>query len=571
MSDSRRVKLGELLIEKGFINNSQLNEALAKQKTTGQRLGAILQDLNYVSRNDVINTISQQLKIPIIDLSMYKIKPEVINKLSEKIARKYRMLLIDDIADKYLLGMVDPMDIMAFDEVKQILDKPIRMSVITEEDFVKYANLYYRQTSKISNIAEKLSNELAEEERKDIDLNKLPEQVSESEAPVVKLINTIFKDAVQMQASDIHIEPCENVLRIRQRIDGVLYEHTMPETIIATALISRLKLMANLDISEKRLPQDGRFEISVSNKKFDVRFSSIPTQHGESVVMRLLDAGGGILNLDEIGIPSDTLSRLKNMIERPHGMILVTGPTGSGKTTTLYGCLNEINSPEKKIITVEDPIEYSLERVNQVQVLSKIDLTFARVLRSMLRQDPDVMMVGEIRDQETASIALRAAITGHLVFSTLHTNDAISTVIRLIDMGIEPYLLAGALKLIIAQRLIRRLCNNCKQPCGEIPKEQLSYLKAYDINVNASSIYRAKGCDDCHYTGYQGRIPIFEYLEVTEMMMSELRGGELKGFVEVAKKAEGYRTLVQEAYQLALEGKTSIHEVMRIAGDAEDL
>jgi MSHA biogenesis protein MshE len=387
-----------------------------------------------------------------------------------------------------------------------------------------------------------------------------------TDAPVVKLLQSLFEDAVQAKASDIHIEPDEKVLRIRQRVDGVLIEQVLDEVNIASAVVIRLKLIAGLNISEKRLPQDGRFNIRVKNRTLDVRVSTLPVQHGESVVMRLLDHSQGLLNLDILGIPENILSRFRKHINSPHGLILVTGPTGSGKTTTLYAALTEINKPDTKIITAEDPIEYSLPRINQVQVNDKVGLTFVSVLRSALRQDPDIILVGEMRDSETADIAIRASITGHLVFSTLHTNGAIETATRLLDMGLEGYVLASALRVIIAQRLVRRICEYCSES-AVIEAGQLIWLeKLQNKDYGKVNFQYGRGCLQCNHTGYNGRIGVYELLDLGRDTLDALRRNDTAAFTQAALKTPGFVPFSICAADYAEQGITTVEEVMRITG-----
>ncbi|MBM2830842.1 MAG: biosis protein MshE [Gammaproteobacteria bacterium] len=413
-----------------------------------------------------------------------------------------------------------------------------------------------------------MSDELAES---DIDLGALLSSADVTDAPVVKLLYSLFEDALQIHASDIHIEPDEDVLRIRQRVDGVLQEHTMTETRIAPSLVLKLKLMAGLDISEKRMPQDGRFSVNVKEHNIDVRISTMPVQYGESVVMRLLDQTGGTLDLNSLGMPDTILKRFERLIRRPHGMILVTGPTGSGKTTTLYAALKTLNSPEKKIITIEDPVEYRLSRINQIQVKIDIGLSFARVLRSALRQDPDIILIGEIRDEETAEIGLRAAMTGHMVLSTLHTNDSVSTVNRLMDMGIKGYLLSSALHAILAQRLVRRICQSCAQ-AADLNLQQQAWLKIHgNESVFNTTFKLGMGCGHCNYTGYQGRIGVYELLEFDQALSDALSQGDTASFGNMARSMAGFRPLNMVALQYAIEGLTSMDEVMRISADIDVL
>ncbi len=458
MEPQKKIRIGDLLVQNRIISHDQLMTALTEQKKTGRKLGRTLIDLNYISETDLLNFLSRQLQIPFLDIAQYKRKPEVCKELPESLARRFRVMLLESNPQDVLLAMTDPTDLMGLDEISRVLKKRIRQAVVRESDLLNAIDQAYRRTEEISTLAGQLSDELSEH---NFDINTLLSSAEVSDAPVVKLLQSIFEDAVQTNASDIHIEPDERVLRIRQRVDGVLNEHILDNINIAPALVVRLKLMCGLNISEKRLPQDGRFSIRVKNKNLDVRFSTLPIQNGESVVMRILDQSKGLLDLNLLGMPADLLERFNAHIRSPHGLILVTGPTGSGKTTTLYAALSSVNHPQTKIITAEDPVEYSLPRINQAQINEKIGLTFASVLRSALRQDPDVILVGEIRDRETAEIAVRASITGHLVFSTLHTNGAVETATRLLDMGIEGYILASSLKVIMAQRLVRKNCDRC--------------------------------------------------------------------------------------------------------------
>ncbi|HYW02945.1 MAG TPA: GspE/PulE family protein, partial [Gammaproteobacteria bacterium] len=449
----QKIRIGDLLVSNKVISEQQLQDALAEQKKTGRKLGRVLIELGFISEDQLLDFLSRQLAIPVVDLRHYKFSPDVVRKLPETYARRYRAIVLADTDNGMLVGMVDPTDIFGYDELSRILKRPIKQALVRESDLLRAIDTVYRRTEEIFSLAEELGEELSQS---DYDLARLLEEEEDVDAPVARLLQSMFEDAVQVHASDIHIEPDESVLRIRQRVDGVLQEQIIEERRIASALVTRLKLMSGLDISEKRLPQDGRFNIRVKNSSIDVRLSTMPIQHGESVVMRLLDQSHGMLSLSQLGMPESMMSRFRGLIRRPYGMVLVTGPTGSGKTTTLYAALSEINQPGSKIISVEDPVEYRLPRVNQVQVHSRIGLDFARVLRSALRQDPDIIMVGEMRDAETAEIGLRAAMTGHLVLSTLHTNDALATVNRLLDMGAAGYMVATALDAIVAQRLVRR-------------------------------------------------------------------------------------------------------------------
>lgn len=563
----KKIRIGELLVQNRLISEKQLETALGLQKKNGSKLGDALVELGFVTSNDMLECLARQLKIPYIDLQHYKYRPETARLLPETYARRFRALVLDDSQLQLLVGMSEPTDIYAFDELTKILNRPIRQGLVRESDLLRTIDKIYRRTDEIVNIAGELGAELAQG---GVNLAELLPAAELEDAPVVRLLRSLFEDAVQIGASDIHIEPDENVLRIRQRIDGILHEQVMGEKRIAAALVSRLKLMSGLDISERRLPQDGRFNIKVRGKSIDVRLSTMPLQHGESVVMRLLDQSGGLLSLDQIGMPPELLARFRAQISRPHGMVLVTGPTGSGKTTTLYGALNELNLAERKIITVEDPVEYRLPRINQVQIHARIGLSFAHVLRAALRQDPDIIMVGEMRDQETTEIGLRAAMTGHLVLSTLHTNDAVSTALRLLDMGAEGYLVASALQTVLAQRLVRRLCSSCTEERSLTP-QQLSWLFSHFGEDFEGQLFQVgSGCPQCQNTGYHGRIGVFELLEIDFALADALRRNDSGAFARAAREQNGFKSLSQCAFQYAREGMTSIEEVLRISGQVDD-
>ncbi len=562
----KKIRIGDLLVEHKVISQDQLMTALGDQKKSGHKLGRVLVENGYLTEDMLLDFLSRQLHIPYIDLKHYRFDVDLARSLPETHARRYRALLIDQKADGYLVGMADPTDIFGFDEISKILKLPVNLAIVRESDLLRTIDIIYRRTDEISSLAEELGEELSET---DFDLQEMLRGDDVTDAPVVKLLQTLFEDAIQVNASDIHIEPDEKVLRIRQRVDGVLQETVMKEQNIANAVVSRLKLMGGLDISEKRLPQDGRFNIKVQNKNIDVRLSTMPIQHGESVVMRLLDQSGGMLNLEQLGMPDDIRQRFTKFIHQPHGMVLVTGPTGSGKTTTLYAALTTLNTEEKKIITVEDPVEYRLPRINQVQVNFRINLTFAGVLRTALRQDPDIVLVGEMRDQETAEMGLRAAMTGHLVLSTLHTNDAVSTAIRLLDMGAEGYLVATSLQAVLAQRLVRRICDSCNTP-HEIKTHELAWVKQLlGDNASIDSFQKGVGCPQCNNTGYRGRIGVYELLEIDAELTDLLRHDDTSGFARSAAKQKGFKPLANSALELAIQGVTSLDEVFRIAGEID--
>jgi len=557
-----KMRLGDLLVHEHIITNEQLMQALNSQKTTGRKLGDTLIELGYIGERQLLEFLAQQLDVPFLDISQRRIPNEVAALLPEVHARRLRALIIEDQGDAVLLGMSDPADLGGLDQLEQMLaPKRLKLAVVMESQLYEAFDSLYRRTADIESFASQLEEEYQQSTDFEITTSFIDEG---GDATVGKLLQSVFEDAVQMRASDIHIEPDENLLRIRQRIDGVLQENILKENKIASAMVLRLKLMAGLDISEKRLPQDGRFNLQIKGHSIDVRMSTMPVQHGESVVMRLLDQSAGLLSLDETGMPADLVARVRHQISRPHGMVLVTGPTGSGKTTTLYGALSELNLPDKKIITVEDPVEYRLPRINQVQINNKIDLTFSSVLRTSLRQDPDIIMVGEMRDHETVEIGLRGALTGHLVLSTLHTNDAITSALRLIDMGAPGFLVGSSLRAIIAQRLVRKVCENCAEPYQISSQEKLWLTHLAGDAVNDASFKKGIGCQTCQYTGYRGRIGVFELLEMNEPMMAALKRDDSEAFTNLAKANPKFTPLALAAFDYACQGKISVEEVLRL-------
>jgi MSHA biogenesis protein MshE len=557
-----KMRLGDLLVYENIISNEQLMEALSSQKISGRKLGGALIELGHINERQLLEFFAQQLDVPFLDISQRRIPAEVAILLPEVHARRLRAIVIEDQGDAVLIGMSDPADLSALDQLEQMLaPKRIKLAVVMESQLFNAFDGLYRRTADIESFASQLEEEYDQSNNFDISNNFLEEG---GDATVGKLLQSVFEDAVQMRASDIHIEPDENALRIRQRIDGVLQESILKENKIASAMVLRLKLMAGLDISEKRLPQDGRFNLKINGHNIDVRMSTMPVQYGESVVMRLLDQSAGLLSLDETGMPEDFVKRIRHQISRPHGMVLVTGPTGSGKTTTLYAALSELNKASKKIITVEDPVEYRLPRVNQVQINSKINLTFSSVLRTALRQDPDILMVGEMRDQETVEIGLRGALTGHLVLSTLHTNDAITSALRLLDMGAAGFLVGSSLRAIIAQRLVRKVCESCREAYKPEQQEIIWLSHLVDEDINALKFSHGRGCQACQYSGYKGRIGVFELLEMNEPMMAALKRDDTEAFTHAAKQHPGFRPLALAAFDYAKLGITSVEEVLRL-------
>ena len=561
-----RKRLGDLLIEEGIVSEDQVEQALNAQSTTGTKLGATLIELGFLSEQQMLTFLSQQLDVPLIDLSRAHVDIDAVQLLSEVHARRLRALVIGQNGDTLRVAMSDPADLFAQEALlSQLPQYTIEFVIAPEKQLVDGFDRYYRRTKEIASFAEQLQAEHQVTDTFDFDFAS---DADSDEVTVVKLINSLFEDAIQVGASDIHIEPDVDVLRLRQRIDGVLHETLLNEVNIAPALVLRLKLMANLDISEKRLPQDGRFNIRAKGQSVDIRMSTLPVQYGEAVVMRLLNQSSGVRKLEESGLPPQLLARLRRQLRRPHGLILVTGPTGSGKTTTLYGALSELNQPGKKIITAEDPVEYRLPRISQVQVNSKISLDFSTILRTFLRQDPDIILIGEMRDKDTVEIGLRAALTGHLVLSTLHTNDAVDSALRMIDMGAPGYLVASAVRAVVAQRLVRRVCKDCKTE-DPLDEARSLWLKQRFPNQTEAKFVRGRGCQSCNLTGYNGRIGVFEMLELDQPMMDALRVNDAVDFTRQARHSEHYKPLIVSAMELALSGSTSLDEVM-VLGEGDN-
>jgi MSHA biogenesis protein MshE len=567
MGRPEKIRLGDILVAHKVVTAEQLGLALAQQKKSGRRLGRVLVEHGFLTEEQLCEAISRQLDIPYVNLKFYQLNRDVIRRLPEAQARRFRALVLEDRRQSYLVGMADPTDLFAFDEVVRLLKRDVQAAVVSEAQLMQTVDQVYRRTDQITGLAKELERDVGDAY---IDFGALGAGVGAEDAPVVKLLQSIFEDAVGVNASDVHIEPLEQRLQIRFRIDGALMPQTESDPKIAPALALRLKLMAGLDISEKRLPQDGRLMVSVREQKIDVRLSTMPSQYGETVVLRLLNRRATLQPLDHLGMPQEIRDRFSDIIRRSAGMILVTGPTGSGKTTTLYAALGELNTTDRKIITVEDPVEYRLPGITQVQVNEKIELDFARVLRSTLRQDPDVILVGEIRDEETAQIALRAALTGHLVFSTLHTKDAASTPLRLIDMGAPGYMVATSVHAVIAQRLVRLICESCAiddHPEGHEARWLISLLGA---TWKERRYKRGKGCTHCNGIGYAGRSGVYEMLEMTPDLARAANIADPNKFLEAARPHLKGRTLTDRALELVFSGRITVTEAMKVAIALED-
>jgi MSHA biogenesis protein MshE len=567
MARPEKIRLGEILVQQKLLTEDKLEFALSEQKRTGRKLGRIFIDNGFVTEDEISGAIAKQLHIPLVNLKYYSTDQQISRLLPETQARRFRAIPLERKGNALLIGMADPTDLFAYDEIARATKSGIELAVVNESELIQTIDRVYRRTDAITDLARELEQDLGESV---VDFTGLGTTPAIEEAPVVKLLQSVFDDATQVRASDVHIEPQEGRLQIRFRIDGVLHLQTETDLKIAAPLALRLKLMAELDISEKRLPQDGRFAIKVRQQRVDVRISTMPTQYGESIVMRLLNQSNSVLRLDAIGMPENILTRFREAVSRPDGLVLVTGPTGSGKTTTLYCALAELNSPESKLITVEDPVEYRLPGINQVQVNEKIELTFARVLRAALRQDPDIVLVGEMRDHETAQIGLRAALTGHLVLSTLHTNDAASTPIRLMDMGVPRYMVASALQVVLAQRLVRTNCETCSEP-HELTANERQWLKLeLHDDVDRHRYLRGRGCTRCNGTGFRGRTGVYELLEITKPVAEAANDPNPSVFLRAAHAQMAGATLRRHAVDLVVSGKIPVSEATRIATQVED-
>ncbi|MGH7478063.1 MAG: type IV-A pilus assembly ATPase PilB [Candidatus Methylomirabilales bacterium] len=557
-------RLGEMLVKSKLINEDQLKKALAQQSTAGGRLGSNLVKLGFLTEEDITSFLSKQYGVPSINLAHFEIDQNVIKLVPAEIAQKHMVIPINRKGSVLTVAMADPSNIFAIDDIKFLSGFKVEPVVAAETSIKNAINKHYDSAGLVKDILQGYDDrEVATVEEGDEGPDVGDLQRATEDAPVVKLVNLILSDAIKKGASDIHIEPYEKSFRVRYRIDGVLYDTMQPPMKLRAAIISRAKIMAQLDIAERRLPQDGRIKIRMGQKEIDFRVSTLPTIFGEKVVMRLLDKANLQLDMSSLGFDPQALQLFEKAILAPHGMVLVTGPTGSGKTTTLYSGLHRLNTVETNIMTAEDPVEYNLAGVNQVQMKAEIGLNFAAALRAFLRQDPDIIMVGEIRDYETAEIAIKAALTGHLVLSTLHTNDAPSTVSRLINMGVEPFLVAASTNMILAQRLARKICNSCKEEIT-VPRQALVDVGFAPDESKGLSCYQGKGCMECNDTGYRGRVALYEVMAITEDIKDAiLQGGSVNEMKELGRK-HGMKTLREAGLQKIREGMTTIPEIMRV-------
>jgi len=553
--------LGELLLEAGLITQEQLDEALKEEARGGKRIGEILVDLGYLTESDIYGAVGEQLGVPYVSLSYYSVDPDVIDTVPEQVARQHKIIPLFKVRDSLTLGMADPLNLAVIDQIVRSTGLDIEPAICSAGEIEQAIDHYYGTASTMDEVVQVLGED-EEEEEETLDTSTLTQLAGD--APIVKLVNLVIAQAVKDTASDIHVEPDESLLRIRFRVDGVCREaYTQPKK-LQSAIISRLKIMSNLDIAERRIPQDGRIQMIVEGKPIDIRVSTLPTVHGENVVMRILDKSNLMIRLSDLGF-GDQEPRLRQILSRPNGVILATGPTGSGKTTTLYSALNEVSNVEVNTITLEDPVEYRLPLIRQSQVNVKAGMTFAKGLRAVLRQDPDIVMVGEIRDAETAKIAVEAALTGHLVLSTLHTNDASGALPRLIDMGVEPFLVASSVGGIIAQRLVRRICSGCKVQIDP----SASMLKAINMEGKDVTLYKGEGCRGCNGSGYKGRAGIYEVLTVNEEIRELVVDNASADRIRNVAMKDGMKTLRLDGIDKALEGITTVEEVLRVTAEQD--
>ncbi len=565
MPKGEKKSLGEALVERGLVTPEKLKKAKDEADRAKEPLRRVLIRLGMVEEGAIISFFEQQLGIPRIDFSNYLLDPKVVDILPENFCRKNMIIPVFKIGGTLTIAMVDPLDIFVLDEVRLKTKCEVEPVVVHERDLIRIFDQYYGARGTMDDIVKSLDKDkLQIKEGAETDIKTLQGLVEE--APIVKLVNLLISEAIKAGASDIHIEPDELSLGTRYRVDGVLHEVTSPPKDLQSAIISRIKILSGMDIAERRVPQDGRFQLKIENRQIDCRVSTIPTVYGENVVIRLLDLNSILLGLSDLGFSSEMLPVYEKLIRKPYGIILVTGPTGSGKTTTLYSSLSTINSPEKNIVTIEDPIEYRLKLVRQMQINTKAGLTFANGLRSILRQDPDIIMVGEIRDLDTAEIAIQAALTGHLVLSTLHTNDAPGAIARLVDMGVEPFLVSSSVSAVIAQRLVRVICKDCRE--NYVPSAKLSE----EVGLSSSKqvkFYRGKGCDNCLHTGYKGRVGIFELMLPDDVIRTLTVAKSSSTEIRKAAIKAGMKTMQQDGIEKVKAGITTLEEVLRVTQQEE--
>jgi type IV pilus assembly protein PilB len=569
---SLKERLTEILIKNKLLTQEQLAEALELQRKKGGRLSEIIVERNFIQENDLITTLSEGLGFPLIDLKRFKIDPDVAKIIPITVARQYQIIPISKMGETVTLAMADPLNIFAIDHVKALTGFKINPIISTSKDILQTIELSYPDSTKgvIDDLVKEMSTstlELIKEEKEVMPSGQELGRISH-EAPVIKVVNLILEQAVKMKSSDILIEPFGKKIRLRFRVDGILREQEAPPKNMYTSIVSRIKVISDLDIAEHRLPQDGRFKVAMFGREVDFRVSVLPSSFGEKVALRILDKSQAMLDLDKLGFGEGLVGQVKKVAKLPHGMMLVCGPTGSGKTTTLYSILKFVDSPQKNLVTVEDPVEYQLEGINQVAARPDIGLTFASALRSILRQDPNIIMIGEIRDFETVDIAIKSALTGHLVLSTLHTTTAAGAIARLTNMGVEPYLINSSLVCVVAQRLVRRICSYCKEEYP-VKKEMLDSLKLNLDNAKKTAFFRGRGCPNCFNTGYSGRVGIAEILLLTPPIRQFITERAQEHVIKKQARKEGMRTLREEGVRAVLEGETTIEEVIRVTAPDE--
>ena len=558
-------RLGEELIKAGLITDAQLRKALDMQKKGGGRIGYNLVKLGYIDEEEITSFLSKQYGVPSINLSHFDIDENVINLIREEDAQKYQLIPVNRTGSILTIAMSDPSNVFALDDIKFMTGFNVEPVVASESSIRASIDKYYGSSNVLAEVIEDIEEEMleiVEEEESEIDIGDL--QAQTSEAPVVRLVNLVLQEAVKKGVSDIHLEPYEKEFRIRYRLDGDMFQFMTPPLKLKDAITSRVKILAKLDIAEKRLPQDGRIKIRVLRKDVDLRVSTLPVMHGEKIVMRILDKSNLMLDLSKLGFHQKGIDDFQSSIAKPYGMVLVTGPTGSGKTTTLYSALDQLNVIEKNIMTAEDPVEFNIRGINQVQMKEAIGLNFASALRSFLRQDPDIIMVGEIRDFETAEIAVKAALTGHLVLSTLHTNDAPSTVNRLLNMGVEPFLVSSSVLLILAQRLVKTICKECKEEVEAPPTESLINLGFSKEEIPNIKFYKGAGCSACNDTGYKGRIAVYEVMPITDEIKEAILSGQSSLEIRELARQKGMLTLREAGMQKIREGATTLEKVLEV-------
>ncbi len=555
----KRKMLGEMLVAAGLLTPEQLEVALQEQKQKGGRIGKIFRSLKFVTEDEIIKVLGSQMGIPHMSLENMIIDQDVLKEIPETTARRYQVFPVSKRGKTLTMAMADPLNVFAIDEIKKMTGLEIQQVVGTENDISRAIERFYGMNSSLNEALKDIQPTLVLEN--DLDAKTRIDALVE-DAPVIKLVNSIILQALQEGASDIHIEPESDTIRVRFRVDGLLREMMQSSKTLHAGLCSRIKVMAQLDISEKRISQDGRIQITLAAKEIDIRVNTLPTIFGEKIVMRLLDKGNLLINMEGLGFSSASLTQFNKLLKMPYGLMLVTGPTGSGKTTTLYAALNQMNSMDKNIVTIEDPVEYQLKKINQVQVNTKAGVLFSTGLRNILRQDPDIVMVGEIRDQETASIAIQAALTGHLVLTTLHTNDAASSIARLMDMGIEPFLIASSLLGILAQRLVRKVCPFCKEAHTPLPE----VIEEFHLPSN-TVFMKGKGCTACRKSGYKGRTGLFELLRMDDSIRRMVISKAVASDISTAAKQNGMESLREQGIASVLSGETTLEEVLRVTQD----